>query len=216
MFCAGSLPRKWSMRKICSSEKTSCSLLFSATALARSVPNGFSMMMRQRSTRPASASSLHRRQSGARRHAQIVQAAALAAERLLRRFDRRLERVRRRPTAAHSRGSRQRRPNSRRSPSRLDASSASRAILRNPSASISSSETPMIRQPGMNPALHRWNSPGSSLRRERSPVAPTSTTTCGYRGPTRDEFFATLPPRHRLEPHRQQSIAHANPGVGSN
>ena len=37
------------------SEKTSCSLAFSATALFRSVPNGFSMMMRERSTRPASA-----------------------------------------------------------------------------------------------------------------------------------------------------------------
>jgi hypothetical protein len=47
MFCAGSLPRKWSMRKICSSANTSWSLAFNATALARSVPNGFSMMMRE-------------------------------------------------------------------------------------------------------------------------------------------------------------------------
>ena len=31
------------MRKIWSSAKTSCSLAFSETALARSVPNGFSM-----------------------------------------------------------------------------------------------------------------------------------------------------------------------------
>ena len=45
------------MRKICSSSNTSCSLAFSDTALARSVPNGFSMMMRERSTSPASPSS---------------------------------------------------------------------------------------------------------------------------------------------------------------
>ena len=45
------------MRKIWSSAKTSCSLPFSATALARSVPKGFSMMIRQRSTSPASARS---------------------------------------------------------------------------------------------------------------------------------------------------------------
>ena len=54
MFCAASLPRKWSIRKICSSAKISCSEAFSARALARSVPNGFSMMMRDRSTSPAS------------------------------------------------------------------------------------------------------------------------------------------------------------------
>src|SRR5215218_5823643 len=57
---------------------------------------------------------------------------------------------------------------------------------------MSSSETPMIRRPGMNPALARWKSPGSSLRRDRSPVAPKRTTTCGYRGPTRDDFLAKI------------------------
>ena len=56
MFCAGSLPRKWSMRKMRSSAKTACNSSFSATALSRSVPNGFSMMMRERPTRSASAS----------------------------------------------------------------------------------------------------------------------------------------------------------------
>ncbi len=45
------------MRKICSSANTSCSFAFSDTALARSVPNGFSMIMRECSTRPASPSS---------------------------------------------------------------------------------------------------------------------------------------------------------------
>ena len=44
------------MRKICSSSNTSCSLAFSATALARSVPKGFSMMMREFATSPASPS----------------------------------------------------------------------------------------------------------------------------------------------------------------
>ena len=43
------------MRKIRSSAKTSWSFWFSDTAVARSVPNGFSMMIRERSTSPASA-----------------------------------------------------------------------------------------------------------------------------------------------------------------
>ncbi len=38
------------------SENTSCSRAFSATALARSVPNGFSMITRERSTSSASPS----------------------------------------------------------------------------------------------------------------------------------------------------------------
>ena len=41
------------MRKICSSAKVSWRDAFSARAEARSVPNGFSMMIRARSTRPA-------------------------------------------------------------------------------------------------------------------------------------------------------------------
>ena len=42
------------MRKICSSSKTWCSMSLSATALARSVPKGFSMTTRERSTSLAS------------------------------------------------------------------------------------------------------------------------------------------------------------------
>ena len=57
MFCAASLPRKWSIRKICSSSKTSCSAALSDRADARSVPNGFSMTIRLRSTSFASSSS---------------------------------------------------------------------------------------------------------------------------------------------------------------
>src|ERR1700678_3574886 len=34
--------------------------------------------------------------------------------------------------------------------------------------------------------------PGSSLRRARSPVAPTRTTTCGNCGPTPDGIFAII------------------------
>ena len=87
---------------------------------------------------------------------------------------------RRRRRAARSRASRRRRPSRPRRLARARTGRGpSRAISRKPSASRSSSETPMIRQPGMNPALTRWNRPGSSLRRDRSPVAPTSTTTWG-------------------------------------
>ncbi len=56
MFCAASLPRKWSIRKICCSSNTRWSAALSTRALARSVPNGFSMMIRARSTSFASAS----------------------------------------------------------------------------------------------------------------------------------------------------------------
>src|SRR5262249_33159983 len=55
MFCTDSLPRKWSMRKTCSSSKTECTVSFSPRAVPRSVPNGFSRMTRPRSARPAPA-----------------------------------------------------------------------------------------------------------------------------------------------------------------
>ena len=54
MFCAASLPRKWSMRKICRSRKVSCTWSLSRMALCRSVPKGFSITTRERSTRLAS------------------------------------------------------------------------------------------------------------------------------------------------------------------
>ena len=56
MFCAASLPRKWSIRKICDSSKTECTKSLSRTALARSCPNGFSMTTRAFSVRSASRS----------------------------------------------------------------------------------------------------------------------------------------------------------------
>jgi hypothetical protein len=40
----------------------------------------------------------------------------------------------------------------------------------------------MIRHSGTSPAWERWSSPGRSLRRARSPVAPNMTTTCGCVG----------------------------------
>ena len=55
MFWAASLPRKWSIRKIWSSLNTLVQLACSGRlADARSVPNGFSMMIRLRATRSAS------------------------------------------------------------------------------------------------------------------------------------------------------------------
>ena len=56
MFSAASLPRKWSIRKICDSSKVSCTKSFSLIALSRSSPNGFSITTRARSTRSASRS----------------------------------------------------------------------------------------------------------------------------------------------------------------
>ncbi len=56
MFCAASLPRKWSIRKTCDSSKTSCTRALRILAESRSVPNGFSMMIRDRSTSPAASS----------------------------------------------------------------------------------------------------------------------------------------------------------------
>ncbi len=44
------------MRKIWRSRNVSCTKSFSSTALARSVPNGFSITTRERSTRSASRS----------------------------------------------------------------------------------------------------------------------------------------------------------------
>ena len=56
MFWAASLPRKWSIRKTCDSSNVSCTRALSAIALARSVPNGFSITTRERPTRSASLS----------------------------------------------------------------------------------------------------------------------------------------------------------------
>ncbi len=56
MFWAASLPRKWSIRNTWLSGKTASTSALSVIALARSVPKGFSMMIRALSVSPASAS----------------------------------------------------------------------------------------------------------------------------------------------------------------
>ncbi len=56
MFCAASLPRKWSIRKTCDSSNTSWTKSLSRIALSRSEPNGFSMTTRESMTRSASRS----------------------------------------------------------------------------------------------------------------------------------------------------------------
>ena len=53
MFRAASLPKKWSIRKIWSSVNAVRSVALSALALRRSVPNGFSTMIRDLSVSPA-------------------------------------------------------------------------------------------------------------------------------------------------------------------
>ena len=40
----------------------------------------------------------------------------------------------------------------------------------------------MIRHSGTSPASDRWSSPGINFRLARSPLAPNSTMTCGFRG----------------------------------
>ena len=174
---------------------------------ARSVPKGFSMMMRARSASPAAAEQGDGGERGRRRHAQVVQPPAFAVEAALGAPDRRTAAPRRRRPAARSRGCRRRRtsrpPRSLRVP---NSSSALRTFCLNPSASRSSSDTPTMRQPGMKPALARWNSPGSSLRRARSPVAPNSTTTCGNRGPTPAGILATVFVLRSVGPSRRRGI----------
>ncbi len=52
-FSTGSRPSQWSTRKIASSGKYWCMSWSSLTALSRSVPNGFSTMIRLPLARPA-------------------------------------------------------------------------------------------------------------------------------------------------------------------
>ena len=170
------------MRKICSSANVSCSDAFSVRAEARSVPNGFSMMIRDRSTRSGLAEHRARPRSAAlRRDAEVVQP----------------------PAARHRAPPRRRRPR-RPGPSGPVAAGRSASLpcergpllvgrrcgwrtrrtpcgrrSRNASSSRSSSEVPTMRHSGTSPASDRCSRPGSSLRRARSPVAPNSTITCG-------------------------------------
>src|ERR1700722_17275077 len=80
IFCAASLPRKWSIRKICSSSNRSWIALLSSRALARSTPNGFSMMTRESAAKDPLVQRVHHGHPRLRRPAQVVQQASVAAE----------------------------------------------------------------------------------------------------------------------------------------
>ena len=98
---------------------------------------------------------LDRRQRGVRRHAHIVDAPALAVEGLLRLLDRSPERAgagRHRHVVERLREAPARPPSG--ACGRGGSNAASRAMARKPSASIASSDTPMIRHFGMKPAVH--------------------------------------------------------------
>ena len=88
MFWAASLPRKWSIRKTCDSSKVWWTRALRSIAEARSVPNGFSITTRARVDEVGVAEHLDHRQRRLRRHRQVVEAAYVVAERLLRRRDR--------------------------------------------------------------------------------------------------------------------------------
>src|SRR6201992_3486720 len=77
MFCAASLPRKWSIRKICSSAKTSCSCALSDTAAGEIGAEGLLQDAPAALAQPAAAQQPNRRQGRGRRHAQIVHTTAL-------------------------------------------------------------------------------------------------------------------------------------------
>ena len=68
---------------------------------------------------------------------------------------------------------------------------------RKTSTSRSSSETPMIRHPGMKQVVERWSRPGSNSRRDKWSIAPNSTTICGCRGATPGELFLNSEPNAR-------------------
>ena len=134
---------------------------------------------------------LDRRQRGVRRHAHVVDALGLLVEGLLRLLDRLLESA----GAGRHRHVVEQSPRTPATPPSWGrwaccSNTASRAMARKASASIASSDTPMIRHFGMKPALTRWKRPGSSFLWARSPVAPNRTTICGSLGPTPTGIFA--------------------------
>ena len=186
MFCAASLPRKWSIRKICSSSKTSCSCgVERRRRCARSVPNGFSMMIRLRSTSPASRELVHDGERGLRRHREVVQPP-----------------MRRGPRIASDSSTAARSPCGPALPGTQWIRSAnSRQVLvgdvvaavladrgdqtssRNASRSARRATSPTTRRPSSSWDSCRWSMPGRSLRLARSPVAPKRTTVVAGMGP---------------------------------
>ena len=192
MLSAASLPRKWSMRKIWLSSNVACSVSFSFTALARSVPNGFSMMMRARSASPTSPSCCTHLGRGRGRDAQVVQPGDVAAELVLELADD-LGRARRcPPTGRRRRAARE----------KLVPVVVGHAVVRELVERAAGVARGSRRRRGRRatcrrsgtraagPACARWNRPGRSLRRARSPVAPNSTITCGRSGEIRLELMS--------------------------
>src|SRR5579875_1934592 len=189
MLSTDSLPREWSIRRICDSSKTLWYAWFRSRAEARSVPNGFSAMTRDPSARPM---------------APIIATTDLAAAGGTARWNSRCGgppisfSAFSTATASDPVSDGPAAPNESRCLKSSQAgpvgfcvpnwSIASRAWSRNCS-SVSAEffgAEPMIRySSGSSPAAARWNRPGSSLRLARSPVAPNSTmtwlSTCGPR-----------------------------------
>ncbi len=184
MFCAASLPRKWSMRKICSSSKTSCSSALSARG-AREVgaerllhddpaaldQPGLGELVHDRRAPPwaaprgSAAAARPRRGSPRTRR---PRPGSLAAQRC----------------PAPSGCARRTRAGRRRSRrgcecSRIEANTRSR----NSSRLSSSSEVATTRRPSSSCDSCRCSMPGSSLRLARSPVAPKRTTVVAGMGP---------------------------------
>ena len=169
------------MRKICDSSNTSCSWALRSTALSRSVPNGFSITIRDRSTRPASSRVCT---TGS---ATLGGTEGSAAGVRPRRGSPRCARPR--PRAPRDRALRHV------VEQRLEL--APLLVAQRPVAELVAGlagELPevlggevvqrgaRIRHCGNSPACCMCSNPGSSLRRDRSPVAPIRTTTCGSTG----------------------------------
>src|SRR6516165_12379955 len=179
MLSTDSLPRKWSIRNTCDSPKWACTVAFKARAEARSVPNGFSMMIRDPGARPAAPSmpTVGSKAAGgtARWNSRPGAPPIWCSARLMASTS---GRVRTGSALANE----SRRANAcQAAPVGLvvpNSATAWRACSRNCSSVMRRREEPMIWYlSGTRPAPARWNSPGSSLRRARSPVAPNMTMT---------------------------------------
>ncbi len=183
MLSAASFPRKWSMRKICSSVNVECSDALSAVALRRSVPNGFSRMIRERSARPARPSVWTTRwprsaaRSGSAAGAECRRAALGLGDRRRQTVGDHCPGRRGRACARSASHSRVGEPAGWRTRRRPDGRPCGTSRRRARRARCRRSGTSGISRLATGAA-----GPGSSLRRARSPVAPNSTITCGSSG----------------------------------
>ena len=187
MLSTDSLPRKWSIRNTCDSSKIACTVLFSVWAEARSVPNGFSMMTRDPGARPAVPSmvTVDSKATGG-----MARWKSRPGEPPIARSARSMAAVNGAASARSALANESVRWNAcQAAPVGLlipKLAIAWRARSRNCSPVRFPREEPMIWYlSGIRPAAARWNSPGSSLRLARSPVAPNKTMTwfSGRAGP---------------------------------